>query len=142
MPSFSVQSPGLENLGPIIEISVAVGSLFEESLRAGSQPIPFPVPVFAMIDTGASRSVIRADITNQLNLKPVGTTLIQTASTTNVRAYEYLLRFLMPNGVIAEVRAIAAPLQGQNIQCLIGRDILRHGVLIYLGHDNSFTLSF
>jgi hypothetical protein len=31
---------------------------------------------------------------------------------------------------------------GQNIQCLIGRDILQHGVLIYIGYSNQFTLSF
>lgn len=35
-----------------------------------------------------------------------------------------------------------APLKGQHIQCLVGRDVLQHGVFIYTGYDNSFTLSF
>jgi hypothetical protein len=38
--------------------------------------------------------------------------------------------------------AIAVPLQGQRIQCLVGRDVLRQAVLIYTSHNNSFTLSF
>ncbi len=48
-----------------------------------------------------------------------------------------------PNGVMVHnAVAIEAPLAGQHIQCLIGRDILQHGVLIYVGYMNQFTLSF
>lgn len=52
------------------------------------------------------------------------------------------MRLLFPNNVLIETTVIAAPLQGQHIQCLIGRDVLRHGVLIYIGYIDSFTLSF
>ena len=38
--------------------------------------------------------------------------------------------------------AIEAPLGGQHIECLIGRDVLKHGVLTYIGYINQFTLSF
>ena len=45
--------------------------------------------------------------------------------------------------MVAEVTAIEAPLQGQpTIRGLIGRDLLKHGVLVYLGSENQFTLSF
>jgi hypothetical protein len=49
---------------------------------------------------------------------------------------------LFPNNVQVAATAIEAPLQGQHIQCLIGRDVLAHGVLVYIGYTNSFTLSF
>lgn len=85
---------------------------------------------------------MREDIIRQLNLNPIGVTLINTPSSNNVLCYEYLMRLLFPNNVIVETVMIAAPLQGQHIQCLIGRDVLRHGVFIYTGYMNSFTLSF
>ena len=34
-----------------------------------------------------------------------------------------------------------APLKGQNIQCLLGRDFLAHAVLTYVGPTNSFVIS-
>ena len=33
------------------------------------------------------------------------------------------------------------PLQGQHVQCLIGRDVLADAVLVYLGESNRFSLS-
>ena len=52
------------------------------------------------------------------------------------------MSLLFPNhGIAYEGVITAAPLKGQNIDCLIGRDILSKGILIYIGYDNSFTLS-
>lgn len=94
-----------------------------------------------MIDTGASGTVIRQDLVQNLNISPVGAVSINTPSSTNIQCYEYLMRLLFPQNVLIEAPVIAAPLQGQHIQYLIGRDILRHGVLIYTGYTNQFTLS-
>jgi len=142
MPSFTTQVPNLQGVGPVVEVRLAVGLIIEEVLRRSNENIPTPVPVLAMIDTGATGTVVREDFVRQLGLKPVGITQINTPSSTNVQCYEYLIRILFPNNVIVETVAIAAPLQGQHIQCLIGRDVLRHGVFIYTGYIDSFTLSF
>ena len=142
MPSFTTQVPNLQDVGPVIEVRLAVGAIIEDVLRRDDQSVPPSVQALAMIDTGATGTVVREDIVKQLNLNPVGTTLINTPSSTNVKCYEYLLRLLFPNNVIVEAVVIAAPLQGQHIQCLIGRDVLRHSVFIYTGYINSFTLSF
>ena len=56
--------------------------------------------------------------------------------------YEYAVRFIFPNNVMAEGTAIEAPLKGQHIQGLVGRDVLQHGVLVYIGYAGQFTLSF
>ncbi len=95
-----------------------------------------------MIDTGASGNVIQDSIPSMLGLQPVGISFINTPSSMNVRCYEYLLRLVFPNNVVVEGTVIAAPLKGQQIQCLIGRDILAHGVLIYIGYTHTFSLSF
>lgn len=106
--------------------------------KAGT-PIPAPIKVSALIDTGASASCIREDIAKSLGLNPVGVQQISTPSTTATCA-EYFVALQLPSmGVIWEGKFIATPLPGQNIACLIGRDLLSHGVLVYNGQDGSFT---
>ena len=95
-----------------------------------------------MIDTGATGSVIQQGLAAQLGLKPIGVTLINTPSSTNVECYEYAVRFVFPNNVVVEGTVIEAPLKGQHIQGLIGRDVLQHAVLVYIGYAGQFTLSF
>ena len=142
MASFTIQVPNLQRIGPVVQLRLAVGSVAEDVLRAAGRPIPPPISCLAMIDTGASGTVIRDDLVPQLGLSPVGVASITTPSSTNVQCYKYLMRLLFPQSVIVDATVIAAPLQGQHIQCLIGRDILHHGVLIYTGYVNQFTLSF
>lgn len=119
-----------------------MGSIIEEVLRKKNETIPTPIAASAMIDTGATGTVVRKDIIRQLNMNPIGTTLISTPSSTNIRCYEYLMRLLFPSNVVVETVVIAAPLLGQHIQCLVGRDVLQNGVFIYTGYINAFTLSF
>ena len=100
------------------------------------------VQALAMIDTGASATVIQQGIAAKLGLNPVGVTQIVTPSHTNVRCYRYIVRLVFPNNVTLESTVIEAPLQGQHIQCLIGRNVLAHGLFVYIGYRNLFSLSF
>jgi len=95
-----------------------------------------------MIDTGATGSVIQEGLAAKLGLQPIGVTQISTPSSTNVDCYEYAVRFAFPNNVMAEGTVIEAPLKGQHIHGLIGRDVLQHAVLVYIGYAGQFTLSF
>lgn len=142
MPSFTATIPNLQTVGPVVDVHLAVGSSVEAALKASGQTIPSPVQLTAMIDTGASGTVIRQGLANQLGLHPVGVTAITTPSSTNVPCYEYVVQLVFPNNVVVGTTAIEAPLQGQHIQCLIGRNVLAHGVLIYIGYNNLFSLSF
>lgn len=142
MPSFTTQVPNLQAVGPVVEVRLVIGSILEGILQKSNKAIPAPVSALAMIDTGASGTVIRDDIPQRLGLNPVGVTSISTPSSTNVSCFEYLVRLLLPNQVVIETTVIAAPLQGQHIQCLIGRDTLRHSVFVYTGYADMFTLSF
>jgi predicted aspartyl protease len=142
MSSFTVQIPNLLQIGPVVQVEIAVGQHLEVVLKAQNQPIPPLVRATALIDTGASSSVISEDMAQRLNLQPIGTTSISTPSCHGVRCFEYAVRLMLPNSVVVAASVIGAPLAGQSIQCLIGRDILQHGVLVYIGYTNSFTLSF
>jgi len=104
--------------------------------------VPDPVPIKAMIDTGATGSVLQPEIAQRLGLQPVGAVTISTPSSENVPCYQYSVRLLFPDNVIVEAIVVEAPLRGQLIQCLVGRDVLAHCVLVYTGYINQFTLSF
>lgn len=142
MPSFTAQLPNLQALGPTVDMRVWIGTPVENALKKAGSVIPSPVAVKGLIDTGATGSVIQASIAKALGLQPVGIVSISTPSSANVPCYQYLVRLVLPNNVIVEALAIEAPLQGQLVQCLIGRDVLAHGVLVYTGYINQFTLSF
>jgi predicted aspartyl protease len=121
---------------------VWIGTPVEEVIRKAGRQVPQPVAVKGMIDTGATSSLIQPAIARQLGLKPVGVVPISTPSSENVPCYQYVLRFVFPNNVMVEAIAVEAPLRGQQIQCLVGRDVLSHAVLVYTGYINQFTLSF
>lgn len=123
-------------------MSVAVGSALETVLASHGQAVPPPAAALAMIDTGATGSVIQQGLAAQLGLNPVGVVQIHTPSSTNVACYEYAVRLVFPNNVVFEGTVIEAPLQGQRVQCLIGRDVLAQAVLVYIGYSNLFSLSF
>lgn len=142
MPSFTSQVANLENVGPIVELNLTLSSSLETQICKDSQTIPAPISITGLIDTGATRTVIQQGLAKKLGLLPVGTTLISTPSSTNVNCYEYFVKLILPNQVSLETTAIEAPMQGQHIQCLIGRDVLAHAVLVYIGYTNIFTLSF
>lgn len=143
MPSFTAQVPNLQQIGPIVEVQITIGPIIREILVGKGEPVPAPVTVLAMIDTGATKTVISKSIAAGLNLKPVGTSRIDTSSDRNVACYNYLVSLVFPNNVvIKETVVVGAPLLGQHISCLIGRDVLAGAVFIYTGYANSFTLSF
>jgi len=142
MPSITQKIPNLQQIGPVIEVTVTLSAIFMQKTNISSLTAK-TIKLLAMIDTGASGTVISQGIVNILGINPVGTTLVNTPSSTDVNCNQFDVQIIFPNNVIIpSIVIIEAPLQGQHIQCLIGRDILKDGVLIYNGCDNSFTLSF
>ena len=142
MPSFTSTIPNLQATGPVVELQLAVGSDAETSIQAKGERPASAIPVLAMIDTGASLSVVRQGLPAQLGLNPIGVSNVSTPSSTNVVCYRYLVRLMFPNKVLIEATILELPLQGQHIQCLIGRDVLAQAVFVYIGHTNVFSLSF
>ena len=144
MPSISIDVPNLEQSGPLMEIQIAPSSPVVEFLRSNDDEVPTPIRCAAMIDTGASSTVIREGIAQQLNLNPRGSVNIATPSCAQYPCNTYDITMLFPATKVAIqiVTVVEAPLSGQNIDCLIGRDILKRSILIYEGYSNRFILSF
>lgn len=144
MPSFTTRMPNIRATGPVVEIFITSSAHFQQVLKPKPEELPQPVKATALIDTGATGTVIQEGIAQKLGLSPVGVTHISTPSSENVLCEQYEVDLLfMPNNVrCPDIVVLQAPLGGQSIQCLIGRDVLSNAVFIYTGYDNSFTLAF
>jgi len=139
MPSFKVQVANIHKVGPVTEILISQSFQY---LKATGNQQKF-VKLLAMIDTGASGTVIREGIAEELGIKPIGEVFMNTPSSVNHRCFQYDIQMLFPNNIgISSCIVSEAPLKNQHIQCLIGRDILQQSIFIYSGLDNSFTICF
>lgn len=139
MSSFKVQIPNLQQVGPVVEIIITQSLQY---LKATSNQQK-SIKVLAMIDTGATGTVISQGLATILGINPIGDCMINTPSSTNVKCLQYDIQLIFPNNVaMSSCIVTEAPLQNQHIQCLIGRDVLQQSILIYTGFDNTFTLSF
>jgi predicted aspartyl protease len=142
MPSFTSTLPNLHQIGPIVEIQIVIPRDLAKVLTDKNNTVPNPIKANALIDTGASSSCVNPDVIKGLNVSPIGVTKIHTASHANIDCNQYKLAFQFPNGVTIEsAEVIETSLEGQPIQCLIGRDILKYGVLIYSGYMQQITFS-
>lgn len=142
MPSFTVRGLDLREVGPVVAVRVGVGSSLEAELTKAGSKTPTPLPARALVDTGAARTAIRQGLAQELGLSPVGVIRIRAAGSTPIACMEFFIRLDLPGNVIWEGKALELPLRGGGIDCLIGRDLLARGVLLYDGHRNQFTLTF
>lgn len=86
-------------------------------------------PTTALWDTGATGSVIDEDIVKDLNLVPVGTKDVTTASATQTKN-TYMVSFHLPNGVTVNgltVTECPSFVGGVNFQVIIGMDVITLG---------------
>jgi hypothetical protein len=140
-PTFAAQAPNLRYFGPVIEGEITLTAIAAATMQAAGNPLPHPVRIAAMIDTGTSASVIRQGIAAQFCLDPVGMKFVDTPTASNVPCPEYRVRMQFAPDFALDVDVIEMPLRKQHIDCLIVRDVLARGVFIYLGSGNAFTLS-
>lgn len=94
----------------------------------------------AIWDTGATHSVITSKIVRELDLKPVGMTIVHTA---NGKAHQkqYYVNFYLPNRVMSGMlRVTEAPLHETDI--LIGMDIISQGDFCISNFEGKTVLTF
>ena len=145
MPSIVRSAADLFLSGPRVEVKLWVPGYVNTELVYQEKPTPPPVDALATVDTGAHWSIIPNAIVARLGLTPVRTITISTPSHHRIECYLYRIRLLFPSGIDVETLAAGAPwpiLNNRAIECSIGRDILRHGLFIYNGMTNTFSLIF
>jgi predicted aspartyl protease len=142
VPSFEVSLPDLKTSGPILQ--GFIGPSRELIAALGIDAVAAPIPVSALVDTGAAATVISPEIARLLGLRSVGAVSVHTPTTIDpVLCREFHVNvYLSSSFAIENIIAIEAPLTGQSFQCLIGRDVLGRGLLTYDGIHNRFSLTF
>lgn len=133
---------GLQLAGPILRVEVSLHPQLIQLLRTQGQPVPGPVTGSGLIDTGAGVTAVDRQVLTQLQIPPVGTVQVGTAGgPQQQQVFPASIRFpetAFPGVTFASV--IGADLTGQGIVALVGRDVLRHCVLIYNGGLGQFIM--
>lgn len=148
MPSVFVTVANLVREGPILPVRLGMPRRVREALATSGRDVASPILVDALVDTGADCTCVSPDVASRLALVPYGAAEFQTPSGT-ARTSTYYLCLEVPNGdpsgavaVIDPIAVLEGTLQGADIDCLIGRDVLKHSVLTYIGRANCFNISF
>ncbi len=139
----------LTNDGAIVEVLVGVSHQRAMALHAGQLPIPEPVRVRLLVDTGATCPNISLGLLTSLNLVSTGSVQLHTASsgTTPVNCEQYDVSLVFPDAQpgswgfptapVVECLPLDGPIDG-----LLGRDLLDRSILTYNPYGNIVTISF
>jgi hypothetical protein len=133
---------------PTIELYVGICAAAREVLEAPGAAPP-PVRVRALVDTGASMSVVELRHLEVLGAEPSGTIGLHSSTTGGdpVPARVYAASLALAGdvtGVLAEDLEVLAveDLGGFGVQALLGRDVLNLCHLHYDGPHREFGLTF
>ena len=95
----------------------------------------------ALWDTGATNCVITQKIIDDLKLKPIGMTKVNTASHVEVDAEIYIVSILLPNKIcVPNVRVTKGNISGHDL--LIGMDIINRGDFAVTHNKGKTSFSF
>src|SRR5579872_3281006 len=123
----------LRRSGP--KITVTIGHPRSALVLAEQSHIELekPYTVTALIDTGASRSVISPQLATTCGLRQTGIARISSAGHITDRAeFAGAIRFPdQPLEAFDPMSLVACPLPKQDVACLLGRDVLERWNLTY-----------
>lgn len=135
--------------GLAVEVLIGLSRANAQARRTAGQAVPQPVPLRALIDTGADMTSIADAAVAPLELLPVGPLMVNTANgQVIVNRYAVSLTILAPGGNAARnlVRQ-NQPVLGManapiNFDAIIGMDLLSKCLLVVDGLADQFTLAF
>ncbi len=119
------------------------------TLQAIGLPLPHPVRVRALVDTGSDMTGVASRVFSALGIPPCGQVSSQTASGgLTVNKYRVSLNLYGPGGGLVpmlgqgEWEVMELPLPPIGFEAMIGLDLLSEGLLILDGAAKQFTLGF
>ena len=126
--------------GPLFKVSFGISADREAMFRAAGRPIPPLVPLLAMADTGASNSSVRSGTFLRLGLPSDDLMPVWTARGERTVCPALRGRLHFGDLVAVPVTVCEMPLPPGPVEALIGRDVLRHGRLLYEGREGRVGL--
>lgn len=140
--SFTFNLPRLRESGPTCQVVIKPSDPIIEKLESEKKKVP-RVSVLALIDTGASTTAVSHRVVKKLKLVPRGTVQVYTSHKKPETRNEFDISLAFDARTrLTIVKVLDASLQSHDIDCLIGRDVLDHGVLTYNGPKKQVILKF
>ena len=127
----------LKKTGPKITITVGHPQATQSLAKQKGVQLRNPLTIEALIDTGASRTVINPQVAVTCGLQQTGEVRISSAGHITERQ-EFVGAILFPGQELKgfdPIRLVACPLPEQDVSCLLGRDILERWNLTYDGRS-------
>lgn len=129
--------------GPHVPILISASRFELEEGRAVGLEYP-EWPINALIDTGASVTIINPEIAKTCKLRWTGSATIVAVGGMSGEFPEHAAALSFPGTDLPNfdvVRVVACPLLRRNFSCLIGRDILRKFRLVYDGRIGEIEIN-
>ncbi len=133
----------LAAIGLLLAVEINVPQSLANVLTSQGAALPQPVTGSALVDTGATSCCVEESLVQGLGLQPVGQVHVCGQSGLKLQNV-YLARMSFPGSPMPtlELPLIGVQMTGQNLISPIGRDVLRHCVLVYNGPMGSYTIAF
>ena len=150
---FHLEPQILMGIGPIIETQVGVSEKHAELLRQEGSRVPEPIRCRLLIDTGASRTMVKHEIAERAGLKLIssGHPIHGVGVDTTGKVYMGKISFICKSKVDPRVthtiwvdtHIMSGNLhESKVIDGLIGREVLNHFDFRYNGVSGDFTLQY
>jgi hypothetical protein len=143
----NVTLPAKPQDGALIWIAIGLSRPQAEARSAAGLSEIHPAVVSALIDTGASMTLIDDVLARRLELNRTGEIEVRSTAAADpaiLNTYAVLLQFAQPTKAsVSEALQVAGgrpPIEG--VGALLGRDVLSRCVFIYNGPASQFTLSY
>ena len=133
----------LQKRGPVVQVSVSLGSAHAQTLQQSGQAVPAPISGYALIDTGADGTCIDGGSAAKMGLPVIDVTKMSSASheDTAQNVHPIKIEFAGVPIIVEAERATTAKLERFGLLLIIGRDVLQHCNLVYNGIAGAITLS-
>ena len=145
--------PGvLQVQGPIINTDLTITPAHRDALVQAGQPIPPEVRCRFLIDTGSDGTVVKHEFAEQAGLKlinasdPLHGVGIDTTGRVYIGRIVFTLRSRISDAglhrIFIDTQVRSAKLETDRIDGLIGRDVLRHFVLLCDGRTGQVRMKY
>lgn len=138
--------PGMHGLlsgGVVMDMLIGVDPITGQSLLASNLPIPSPIVVKGLIDTGCTITSIDTSIIDKLQLKTRGYSQTLTANG-SMDVSQHLISLNFPGTALSgrPVHTVqSVNLSGQPFSVLIGRDLMASWLITYNGTMGFVSIS-
>jgi predicted aspartyl protease len=129
--------------GPVVQVTISLGTAMSQILQQAGQSIPPPVSGLALIDTGATTTCINKEAADAMGLPVIDVGKMSSATHVDEPSniHPIKIEFVGVPITVEVERAMCANLKQFGLLALIGRDLLVHCNLVYNGFAGTITLS-